>query len=329
MKHLEDVIKTMKFEMTESPVPIPISTRGVGFSVQETYTMVTSVQKNVNRLPPMTVHQFYRVMLGMVEFKVFKNRRSSVLNDGNLWYQPQQFEEFQMPAMSINVCPKRISCILKSIENFCYKEINYVPLLPSAEKDRARRVIPSPELVCLTNLREYCEYLHVPATNRDIRQNFEQRCPIPRANWGGDSVLINIDDIMPANYTREDFSDDVYAVKHWIEANLKGSKNKWFSDLKTFERGTGNEGVLVSSDSSRIRCRIRGDIHDVEGDTQEFWVMRKINEVTTFYGIYGLVGELASVAEYLYPRYCGRVKTVAPFRIRTSYREICQKFEMC
>ena len=47
--NLEEVIKAKKFQTTERAVPIPVSTRGVGFSVQETFTRVTAIEENVRR----------------------------------------------------------------------------------------------------------------------------------------------------------------------------------------------------------------------------------------------------------------------------------------
>ncbi|KAK9675248.1 hypothetical protein QE152_g40502 [Popillia japonica] len=51
---------------------------------------------------------------------------------------------------------------------------------------------------------------------------------------------------MPADYTPEHLSRDVFAVKEWIEiaSDLKGSKNKWFGEVKLYQEISGNEGVL-------------------------------------------------------------------------------------
>ena len=89
-------------------MPIPVSTRGIGFSVQETFTRVTAIEENVRRLNPMTVFQFYRVMLGMVEHKVFENRHYAAIDIPNDWYDPIQFEEFRTAITSINICTQRI-----------------------------------------------------------------------------------------------------------------------------------------------------------------------------------------------------------------------------
>lgn len=54
---IEEVVKAKNYQTVEKTVPIPVSTRGVGFSIQETFTRVLSVYDNINRLNQMTVQR--------------------------------------------------------------------------------------------------------------------------------------------------------------------------------------------------------------------------------------------------------------------------------
>lgn len=52
-----EVVKAKNYQTVEKTVPIPVSTRGVGFSTQETFTRVLSVHDNINNLNQMTVQR--------------------------------------------------------------------------------------------------------------------------------------------------------------------------------------------------------------------------------------------------------------------------------
>lgn len=151
-----------------------------------------------------------------------------------------------------------------SIGKFSYSEGNYVPTFPREIRDAQQRLIPCPEYVSFTNLRRYLEYLSNPDTQFPIRENFYNHNPIPRVEWDdGNMTIQNADDIMPANYGPEQLSRDVFAVKEWIEiaADLKGSKNKWFGELKLYQDISGNEGVqqYFSNDEVRRSGRCKYD----------------------------------------------------------------------
>ncbi|KAK9720453.1 hypothetical protein QE152_g22041 [Popillia japonica] len=183
--------------------------------------------------------------------------------------------------------------------------------LLSGNYRRTLRLIPCPEYVTFTNLRRYVEYLSDPNTQIAIREKFYNHNPIPRVEWDVNThTILNADAIMPVNYGPEHVSRDVFAVKEWIEiaADLKGSKNKWFGELKLYQDVSAN--VLTTGDANR------------------FWWPVKIPDTVSTFGIYGLLGEIPSVNNYAYPYTCGRSKVVAHYTAERSYNEIVAMVEM-
>lgn len=69
---IEEVISARKFETLSRAVPIPVSSRAIGFSVQDTLTRVTRIPANAEQLPPVSVYHIYRVCLAMMEFKIYQ-----------------------------------------------------------------------------------------------------------------------------------------------------------------------------------------------------------------------------------------------------------------
>lgn len=97
---MEEVLKAKEYEDTTRSVAIPVSTRAIGFSTAETYKKVTSTEANRQRLPNVTIYQIYRVMIAMVERKVFDNRIAGKLDDRDNWYDPAPFEQYQCMSTS-------------------------------------------------------------------------------------------------------------------------------------------------------------------------------------------------------------------------------------
>lgn len=327
---IDEVIKAKKMETTSAPVCVPISTRTVGFSTQDTYTRVTSIQENIPRLGQMTVYQLYRVQLGMVEFKIFNNRQKCA-PELQFWNSMSDFEQFKTAITSINVCTQRVGCLLKSIQNFMYNQKDYCFLFPKKQFDAQNRMIPIPELIYLTNLRQTVDYLSNPGTNREIRQNFRMKSPLPRATWGDNDVLLNADEFIPADYGPLNLITDLYLVKGWIEnaTTLKSVQQKWFAQVDLNKDNPGNESVLISNSSGILRCNETTEQSQYTiGDVGIFWTPEIMPENLMFYGVYNLAGEMASHTKYAYPNYSLRERNSAARSTKRNYSEIVMAIEI-
>lgn len=88
--------------------------------------------------------------------------------------------------------------MIKSVSAFKYNNTNYIPLFPRGIYV-GRRLIPTPENIYLTNLRDVVVALADVRTERRIRQNFRMKNPIPGAVFNENFILTNPDEIMPAD----------------------------------------------------------------------------------------------------------------------------------
>ncbi|KAG8319733.1 hypothetical protein J6590_085170 [Homalodisca vitripennis] len=97
-------------------------------------------------------------MLAVIEKQIHENRLAATLDDRESWYDPEPLEEFKTTVTSLNVTFQQIGALLRIIPSFKYDDINFVPLFPP-EVHRAGRLLPTSELVYLTNLRSVVESL--------------------------------------------------------------------------------------------------------------------------------------------------------------------------
>jgi hypothetical protein len=326
---MEDVIKAKEYENTTRNVGLPVSTRAVGLSTVTVYNKVMATEANRQRLPNVTIFQIYRVVLAMVERKIFDNRIVARLDDRDVWYNPAPFEPFKNVITSLNICTQQIGALLRCISNFTYDDVHFVPLFPANQYDAQRNLIPVPEVVFLSNLRDVVTSLSNPNVQIGLRRHFMNKNPIPGARFDG-ALLTNGDQIMPANYNAEVLREDLYAVKNWIEAasELRGAPNKLFTQVQLTEQTHGNESMLVSSGSENLRIETNADgTNTVLGDITEFWFRSKMSDHMIFYGTYHMAGQNSSVARYLFPNYCIRSKNACGMSTKRSYRDVALAVE--
>lgn len=324
---IEQVIKAKEYEDTKRNIVLPVSTRVAGFSTVHILNKILNVEHNRNRLPEMTYFAFYRVMLAMIERKVFDNRITASIDNRELWYLSEDFEPFKTVVTSLNVVTQQVGALIKSVSVFKYNNSNFVPLFPRGIYV-GNRLIPTPENIYLTNLREVVTALADVRTDRRVRQNFRMKNPIPGAVFNENHILTNPDQIMPADYGAPQLVADLYSVKAWLEATaeLKPVRAKWFTNVDMINTSHGNESMLVSNDSQDLRIvATRNDqgviSNRLEGDVTHFWIFSEIPMQMSFYGTYYLGGERASISRYLYPSYCVRTREASAVDTKRSYME--------
>lgn len=185
---IEDVIKGKGYEDTKRSVILPVSTSVAGFSTVTALTRVMSTEANRQRLPPITYAAFYRVMLAMIERMIIDNRLVTKVDNREQWYDPHVFEQYKTVITSATVATQQVGALVKSLSAFKYGDVNYVPLFPRGKLDPHGRLIPTPENVHLTNLRDVVS-LADHRIQRRVRQNFINKNPLPGALFNGDAIL--------------------------------------------------------------------------------------------------------------------------------------------
>jgi hypothetical protein len=281
---MDDVLKAKRYENTMRDIGVPVSTRAVGVSVVNTYNKVMNVQANRERVPVVTIFQMYRVMLALIERKVYDNRVASRLEDQECWYSSEQFEDYKEVITSLNLCFQQVGALLRCVASFKYDDTSYVPLFPADVETPHHELVPTPEVVFLTNLRRVVMSLSNNRTAIAVRRNFMLRNSIPGAVFNQNAILTNADVIMLANYTPRNLRDDAYAVKRWIEAatDAKSSREKWFTKFSWDELSQGNESMLVSNDPENLRLVTEIDeenvAYRVEGDITRYWFKNKMSD---------------------------------------------------
>lgn len=327
--NIEEVIKAKHYEDTNRSLAIATTTRAVGLSVVTTYNRMTALEANRQRLPDLNIHQFFRVMLAMAEKVVFDNRTAANLDNREAWYNPIPFEQFKSVITSLNVCPQQIGALLRCSSSFKFEQVNFVPLYPAGAYDDQNRLVPAPESVCLTNLRDVVQSLSNPRVPVAVRRNFLNRNSIPGADFNQNAVLQNPDAIIPANYDADNLRNDLYAVKNWIESacDLKGVREKWFTQIRWTELMHGNESMLVGNATENLRLVFADGRTIIEGDVKDFWYRSPMSDQMVMMGTYHLGGELTSVARYMVPAFVMRLKDSNACATKRSHRDIVLALE--
>lgn len=182
-------------------LPLPISTRGIGFAVSYTYTFLSRF-----RHFEMPIYQLYRASLIQLQVQLFEASDSMykhqiIPKDYNNMYISLKDRKF------VSREPKNFKMITTIINNFgpfTNDGISYQPFLPDAE-------CPNPFNVTIRNLRETVVALSSSDENtKEARWTFYQHNSIPGAKWEvdentKDARLTNADYIMPSEY---DLIDD-------------------------------------------------------------------------------------------------------------------------
>lgn len=213
-------------------VPIPITTRGIGFHVHRYYEMCSNI---FGHLMPCTIHQMYRVALLQLDIRLQCCHRDSGFSfDPNVdvvyeWPHFKEFTELSIVQENFNAVSRSIS----SVGSFVLNEIAYQPYVPpmqerskifqthNIEDDENEesdinenvvsdnRLICDPYLVTISNLGSVVKVLSSCDTPTNERIRYKQRNAIPGALFDDSTLLTNALEIMPDNYDFAAASNDM------------------------------------------------------------------------------------------------------------------------
>lgn len=235
--HYDPVISVPPdFTIGTFALPLPISTRGVGFAVSYIYhTLADHLTLYV------TIHQLFRASLLQLQFRMFKSTESK---DTQLVVPKNFFNVFLNISDPRFIRPpknnfKIIASIINKVGPFLHGDAEYHPGVPATQ-------IPDPFNVTIDNLRETVVALSdgTPET-RETRWKFYRHNSIPGSVWRvneieEDAVLTNADQIMPNEYNS---SEDLSALVRCM-SDIELKEPLYIGNIKYF--GPGNPCQLVN-----------------------------------------------------------------------------------
>lgn len=237
---------------------VPVTTRGIGFAAHSLFVRIAST---IQKLPPCTVYQLYRVALAQFEFRVSQSTHNTYLPENcslTTYTRPSFSVEMSDILLSMPVNFNLIANIINAVGVLTFGEVTYYPKIPN---------LPfNPCCVSFSNLRATVMAMANPRHNRVERTDFYNNNPIPGAIWRGieppqgrqaqfvpDPVLMNPDQIMPAHYDHTDFQTDVAEVMNLLDVCARKKSNYVNLDIKLNYMSPGQKTLLVSNN-------MRGDL---------------------------------------------------------------------
>lgn len=205
---------------TQTSVPIPITTRGIGIHAQNFYNFSKEI---FGKHLSCSVHQIYRVALIQLDVRIQCCQQELIYrNDAetDVYYPLPYFREFN----DYTVMPKNYAIIaraISSVGNFMLNDVAYQPYVPSMTAGKPNmfdaseaagadkeKVLINPYLVTLQSLRTVASALADPATPLSERRRFIGRNAIPGARFA-DDLLTNAEQIMPEDYDFQAATSDI------------------------------------------------------------------------------------------------------------------------
>lgn len=225
------------FSVGNFALPIPISSRGIGFAVAYIYSTL-SEYKNLQ----IDIYQLYRASLLQFQYRIFK---SAEYKFKHLVVPKKYFKMFQQISDPRYICPnknnfKLISTIINCFGPFQEQNVEYHPCLPESS-------ILNPFTVTIENLRQTVVALSSNVTDQKAsRWLFYKHNSIPGAVWkvdrgNEDAVLTNPDDIMPANYAPV---NDLEALAKCMSV-METKESEYIGTLKYLGRGSSCQLVSI------------------------------------------------------------------------------------
>lgn len=177
-------------------VPIPVSTRVVGFSLYEAVRGSFGVNATINITRPNLLAVFRHLHAKMAA-KWLDAPVAYI--DRQLTFIPNVPEIVRTTIDCDAWMPLIARQFHQSLGPVVLQNGNsYQPVLPILPVVNGR-IVPRPDAICINNLRDIVVSLADPATPLALRQAFFQNNPIPGAHWVND-VFVNADEIMPPDY---------------------------------------------------------------------------------------------------------------------------------
>jgi hypothetical protein len=255
LKEVEDAPNPIEANKTFKAITLLVTTRTIGFSAAQIYFQ-SSAQRNPVYC---NIYAFYRVNLALFEAKLYNICKicEAPIQHADEVYEVPTRPEFQQVTQTVNAYPDQIGRVLKAVGPVTEGGEYFVPALVAEHRTRNGALIPQYEKVILSNLRETVVALADPATQAQVREAFHQHNPVPGAIWrvvNGTHVLMNPDEIMPANYGVNELRDDIddYSLMFtWMQKKLP----KFVRTTRINNQEKGDKSIFVSNTQENLRIK--------------------------------------------------------------------------
>lgn len=330
LKGYEDLLKRSNEVESVQTLPLPISTRGIGFHIVSVYRTFMNYLEREVRIP--SIYASYRIALYAVEAKV-QSLQGLVPECSHGVYASTQRgradKSFYTSARTVSGLSSSITTIINAIGIVKRGDSIHLPVLPgdvSIVYNGAEVYCPLPDRITLSNLRRTVVALADVNTPFAWRESFFQRSPLPGAQIVN-NLLVNRDEIMPEVYGEQELFQDIETVRD-LTHQLQHHVPKLAAGLLDPDP-MGADGILLSNGMGNLRTSPRplhGSLFDyyrgahLTGDVKGFWSPTQLSEVDRFTGAAALVGELPSFANLVRPLHHNRAKEGCAYMSNFSFR---------
>lgn len=292
---LSEALKTTHVEPQPYDIRFSFSTRGIGLTLFECF------QRAVAQFPEIDIplHCFYRVSLLHLAAKY-----DTTMLSGTIGFTEQLAGEYTtlltvdirdvVKMNPLNFSP--VSGIVNCLGHFTVEDVNFTPSLLQQQ---------TPLTVSISNLRDIVVMLSNVNTPWATRLEYVRLDSIPGAQFEDEMnpILVNADEIMPADYAIGTVRNDFLRVKACL-ARI-GRKLEKLVGAVTFD-AKGNAGQLLTTEvygrSPSIWSFVEFNAnngtyyHNIEqhvtGDAQEWMTSRKLTQEQVVCGAITLCGEI-------------------------------------
>ncbi|RZF43597.1 hypothetical protein LSTR_LSTR008110 [Laodelphax striatellus] len=234
------------------------------------------LRQNLN---PTDVYSAFRVEHAAIEHTIYENMKYAAPCSSHRWAPTDQFYKFHIPATSIAMVTQRSASLRRAIRHFEYDQVT---IYPTFQEDLVlnNEFKPISTMTHFTNLRKTVEALADARTDPLIWREYRETSSLPAAEWDDRHLLLNADDIMPANYTPDDLNNEIANYRDWLSAASEKIP-KLFGGRD--DNKQGSEAVLLSSETQNLKCREKNkEGRPVLGDVTHMWSQWELKEPSVF-----------------------------------------------
>lgn len=308
---------------------LSITTRGIGFGLCQ--TMFTAITINENIILP-SIYSLYRIFLAVAEAKLESLKEDYPLTSrhADITMKYSISSKLQHLAKTVTVAPTPLVKIINAVGIVKKDGAVYLPAVHDTVRNREEEVVPRPENILYSNLRETVVALANEATPVRHRLFFEEHNSIPGAKFL-DHILINADEIMPANFDFDDLQREIRIIQPFL-IKLQKHVPKLVAGNVDFKT-TGSPSLFISNELENLRIPNRGLNQPLQewyadciplGNISTYFSRYDLTAAERFEGQINLLGEIPGNASSRYPLYINRDPDVCPYEISSNYQGLHQ-----
>lgn len=310
---------------------LPVTSRNVGISTVS--LLYTSIHYRHNLVIP-NIYSMYRVFLAAFEARIINLRKQSGImlrNSEAIYPHLTARANFIEDISRFNAYPLAIKMIVDAIGIVTdANDVAYLPVVAQSRRDDEGHLLPRPENLLLSNLRETVVELSDEDTPQEIRRRFHENNPIPGAQWSNNHLLLNPDDIIPEGYDiNESIPNDIMGLTPFMSTLQKVAPKLVGGALDS--KLSGKRSIFVSNSMGNLKVPDRGRDQTIEdyvrtcvpqGDVRLFSYNTTLSPAERLEGQMILVGEYPSVVNLLRPLYYKRESDQCAFEFEQSFMAV-------